>query len=819
MKPSFLTAVSVAFAASAAFGSTAASADRPAAICGFTTDIRGVEAEVMKPGRYVYEMFADKWIEPKDFGKYAVVYYGEKIAGAAKGKNWKDDESRAAIAKYLDDGGTVVVAGDYCLRQLMGFENKKKPDPLRARIRHMRRLIGRTKADFGKAGRRLGYADDAGNFIVTPEGLEVQKIADEYRAVFASVKGLATLPLEGEWEAKPLGAPGGLTYPTAFPRRPTLGKPAARRDGLVLFDGAAKATIALGGTLADDKCPTGAVRMLAGELAWHLEKMCGARFDVVDGEPESGPALVYRELKRPAGFERGEAAYFKIWREGGKVILGGDPEGGLSRATTYVLEALGCRYIWPGETGKIVPRRDKVVLPEIAVEDATPFVIRRIRLYGKPEWRDRPENRDFYRWHGMNDMSYMNNGWPGPLDDYQWGHYYKDYYPKYYKTHRDWFALQPDGTRNLHLGSHPERPTFCLSNRELAKFTAERIKEGFRADPSKKCLSLCLPDGATATQCMCEECRRMDPVNAAKGSVTVFFPERRRVPYVASTDRVFEFMNRIAEEVEKEFPDKLLSCYAYGGYTAPPVKTVPHRNLVILSVAGYYASYGRGDEVERNLCAWRSFGNKILWRPNAHGGFYIAVPDNEGRRMFDDISLMAANGIFGVDYDTMSNEWATKPLMYYAACKAHFNPDGLDYDSVADDWCRAGFGPGWRHVREYFDIVERACLKASKENSEAPPPVNWAQRVAAACRLPNATDYDALDRCLAAARAEAGGDEAVLFRIGRLEFGTGLGRRMKKIRAGKATPEEKEEARRFIREYLEKDPSSYEAGHGRLVVK
>ena len=805
-------ALAACFAAAIGAGAAlSAAADRPAAICGFATDVRGVESEVMKPCRYVYEKFENKWLEPADFGKYAVVYYGEKIDGAAKGRNWKDEASRAAIAKYLDEGGTVIVAGNYCLRQLMGFEDKKKPDPLRARIKHMTRLIGRTKANCSKAGKSLGYADDAGNFIVTPEGQQVRQIAEEYKAAFAAAKGLATVPVEGKWEAKPLGEPGTLTYPTAFPKRPKLGKPVARPDGLVLLDGGAKAVIAISGALADDKSPSNAVRMLANELAWHLAKVGGAKFDVVDGEPAKGPALVYRELKRPEGFARGTEAYFKIWREGDKVVLGGEGTG-LSRATTYVLEALGCRYIWPGESGKIIPKKTRIVLPEIAVEDATTFVIRRMRIYGRPEWRDREENRDFFRWHGMNDTSYMTTDKPGPADAYQWGHYYKDYYPKYYKTHREWFALQPDGTRNLHLGSHTERPTFCLSNRELAKFTAERIKAEFRANPAKKCLSLCLPDGATATQCMCEECRRLDPVNAAKGSITVFFPERTRIPYVASTDRVFEFMNRIAAEVEKEFPDKLLSCYAYGGYTAPPVKTVPHKNLVILSVAGYYSKYGRGDEVERNLAAWASFGNRILWRPNAHGGFYIPVPDNFGRRMFNDISLMAENGLFGVDYDTMKCEWATKPFVYYMSTKAHFNPDRLDFDTIADDYCKAGFGAGWKAVREYFDIVEKACDKAAKENASSPAPVTWAQRVEASCRLPNATDYDALDRCVAAARAATAGDEAIAFRLGRLDFGTGLGRRMKKIRAGKATPEEKEEARQFISDYLARDPSAYPSG-------
>ena len=223
-------------------------------------------------------------------------------------------------------------------------------------------------------------------------------------------------------------------------------------------------------------------------------------------------------------------------------------------------------------------------------------------------------------------------------------------------------------------------------------------------------------------------------MNAAEGRFTVYFPERRSVKYVATTDRVFTYMNRVAEEVAKEHPDKLLSCYAYGSYTEPPVRVKPHKNLIILSVAGYYPSRFGDNEVERNVCAWHSFGNRILWRPNAHAGFGVAAPDNIARRMFDDISLLAENGIFGVDYDTMGDEWATKAFMYYMVCKAHFNPDRLDFDSIADDYCRAAFGAGWRHMREYFDIVERRRTRRRSRTARRPPPSHgscvWPLRVA-----------------------------------------------------------------------------------------
>ena len=425
-------AVWFALALAAAVTRCAAAKDgRPVALVGFTTDVRGVESEVMKPGRYVYEKFCDQWPDPDSYGRYSVIYFGEKLDGAAKGRNWMSGEARAAAEKFIADGGVVIVGGDYCMRQLMGWPNKKSPDPLRAKIRHMPRLIGRTRANFSKAGKRLGYADDAGNYVLTPEGQQLEQIVSEYRALFASVKGVAKIPVEGRWEAKPLGAPGSLKPPTTFPKRPKLGWPVERRDGLVLLGDGAKAVVALG-----DCGGSKAVRRLAGELAWHLEKMSGQAFKVVDGEPAKGPALVYRTVRCPDGFARGTEAYFKIWREGDKVVLGGE-DTGKSRATTYVLEALGCRYVWAGETGKVIPRKTHIVLPEIAVEDATPFVIRKMRMNRQPAWVDRKGNRDFWQWHGMNDMGLVDTERPGHASGYAWGHYYGDYYAKYYKTHRD----------------------------------------------------------------------------------------------------------------------------------------------------------------------------------------------------------------------------------------------------------------------------------------------------------------------------------------------------------------------------------------------
>lgn len=780
---------------------------RPVALMGFGTDVEAIKTDVTDRCRYESATFVDGWVEPSEYGRYSVLYFGEKLRGAAKGRNWRGGEARAAAERFIAGGGTVIVAGRAAMSELFGKDDPARPDPLREKVLYVPRSLGRVKVSYARSGKPLSFADDTGNDILTDEGRDVKSLEDALVAAFAKAAGVARLPETERWEAVPLGPPGNLRLPERFLRRPRLGKPLLRKKGLTLFDGKVAASIVLGDYGE-------AARSLAEELAWHLGKMSGGTFPVVAGEPGSGPALVYRRLSCPKDFARGNHAYFKIWREGDKVFLGGEGAG-ISRATTYVLEALGCRYIWPGETGKIIPKREAITLPEIDVADATPFAIRRMRLYGWPEFPDRAGNRDFWRWHGMNDTKTMTTDRPGDADGYQWGHSFGDFYPKYAKTHPEWFALQPDGTRTLHLGARTERPVFCLSNTGLvAAAAAQKIAE-IKAHPEKKAVSLCLPDGATATWCMCRACRERDPVNAPAGSLNVFFPKRATVDYVSLTDRVFSFMNSVAEKTVAEYPGVLLSTYAYSCYTKPPVRVRPHPNLLILSVAGNYTDASNAGVVEHNLAAWSSFGNKVLWRPNVHCGFRVAAPDNLARQMFDDISVLAENGVFGFDYDTMYCEWATKAFVYYTTAKAHFNPDRLDFDSFADDFCHAGFGAAAGRVRAYFDEVARASSAAAEENAADPePPSGWAQRRRRQNSLLRHLDFNALDALLASAREAAGDDAAVLRRLARLQFGNDIGRFAARQRIGvpsKPSAEETEAFRKHAAAYLASDPAAFKA--------
>ena len=94
------------------------------------------------------------------------------------------------------------------------------------------------------------------------------------------------------------------------------------------------------------------------------------------------------------------------------------------------------------------------------------------------------------------------------------------------------------------------------------------------------------------------------------------------------------------------------------------------------------------------------------------------------------------------------------------------------------------------------------------------PTAGWAERERRQNRLFAQLDFDALDALLAQAKSAAKGDEAVLKRLERLQFGNDLGRFFSRMALGKPskpTDDEKKEFRKYVDGYLSKDPAAYKA--------
>ena len=56
-------------------------AGKPVALIGFGTDVKAMVSDVLRPNRIVCELFIDQWLDPQDYGKYSVLYFGARQHG------------------------------------------------------------------------------------------------------------------------------------------------------------------------------------------------------------------------------------------------------------------------------------------------------------------------------------------------------------------------------------------------------------------------------------------------------------------------------------------------------------------------------------------------------------------------------------------------------------------------------------------------------------------------------------------------------------------------------------------------------------------
>ena len=744
---------------------------KPLAIVSASSEEEGtLVLDVCRPNRVDCRWFASKGdFQKEKLEDYAAIYLGEKLP---KGF----DPAGPELRSWVKAGGTLLAAGQETSAAVADFERGE------GRIATFPASIGIRRFAYMASGTALGHPDAQGVYVRTPEGEELERLIRDQAVALLEAKDLSRTAETSEWDVKPLGAPGNIRLPSGFANKAVFRPAPVRAPGLVFRRGARQGVVVSEGK--------GTLK-LAEELKYHLDRLCGGSVPVVRERTDGVPAIVLRELEDGA---RGRSV---IRREGDVLFVEGRGTG-LSHAVTYLLEALGCRYLWPGATGKVIPKGTEIVVPEIALDFVPVLKQREIRDYyvsrrvpDDPRFRrlgldqatfdrfhaaerfDRPGNRDFWEWHGVNDGTDLEG-------KYVWNHYFLDYWQKYGKDHPDWFALQPNGSRYQDLGNRPERPCLCLSNEGLIEQVARDHIERFRREPETVALSVCLPDGGHPSPCMCAKCRALDPVNAAVSPFTKMYfgaPVHAARPYVALTDRVLWFANRVQERIRAACPGRKVTNYVYSNYIDPPVKVRPDPDLVLLSVAGEYVADMYRRWPTDNLSAWSRFGNMLFWRPNALWGFGLGLPQNFGRAIFNDIETFKANGIVGTDFDCMFGAWLTYGVVYYMTAKAQLNPDRLDYDTLLDDYCRAAYGPAACTMRAYYDYLEdrtEASVAHGDNGSDGVRRLNYRQT--ATYRLARNLDFAKLAAWLTEAEKAAAGDADVLARLSlqreALEYGT-----------------------------------------------
>lgn len=395
---------------------------------------------------------------------------------------------------------------------------------------------------------------------------------------------------------------------------------------------------------------------------------------------------------------------------------GSDPrKPALARPVFHLLEALGCRYLWPGEVGKVVPRRPRLTVPEIDVRFTPLIGQRNLRFAGHdvrnatqglawlgftPEQHraafERAERTtaegEWAAWNRLGGNLGITGGHAGAGLRGGWA--------EHGQAHPEWFALQADGTRDQSAAK--ERWRLCVSNPQLVEHVARDIiaQLGGKARPGT--FSLSPNDGGYSSFCLCDACRKLDPPDGPRIKLMIFQrvggAERTEMDYVSLTDRYLHYWNAVVERVTQVVPDQLFLVDAYSAYSNPPVRERVHPNLVLRYVPTQVDTWK----------AWQAAGaQRVLWRPNnLHRGYNDGALKPQARETGQTLQYLSQNGVIATDMDSIYHHWATQGLLYYTAARLSWDP-AQDFDALLEDYCRTGFGAGAESVKQYFRRIER----------------------------------------------------------------------------------------------------------------
>jgi hypothetical protein len=481
-----------------------------------------------------------------------------------------------------------------------------------------------------------------------------------------------------------------------------------------------------------------------------------------------------------------------------------DPDGSRYAVTTFLEDALGVRFLWPGELGLVAPARRTITVEPLDRKFTPPIAQRQIR---NAHYNDRVQaGLDYLGLKKEDDAraeAMIRGAGPASPGWFDWqrlggrlglvgGHAYGYVWEKYHAAHPEWFAMQPNGSRDLSkLG--PARARLCKSNLELIEALArDKIEELDQRRSGS--VSLSPNDGGPATFCMCPECKKLDPPEGRK--ITLWdnsAPQRHDFEYVSLTDRMVWFWNQLATRITAKHPEAWLTVYAYSAYKAPPVREKLHPNLAVAFVGMTYTRDSERRQARADWDQWARATKKLYWRPNL---LLFArregTPSLYAHKLAEDLQYFAHHSLLGTDFDSCMHHWATEGVNYYVLARLLWNPDA-SVDAIMDDYCQAGFGEAAPHIRRYLARIEELTNRIAAE--ELSPTAPYTPPVVA--ELGGILD----------AATHATKDETMRQRIGFLRRGldfTGLQNRTHSLAAARAaqgtTPADKEALLRLQQE-------------------
>lgn len=435
----------------------------------------------------------------------------------------------------------------------------------------------------------------------------------------------------------------------------------------------------------------------ARELSGYLKQVTGADFHIRSESQvrSDAPQIVVGQCSRAksilAGVDWNALGYdgIVLKTKGNTLVLaGGRPRGSLYAVYTFLEDTVGCR--WWTSTESYIPRKRTLQVPALDVT-----YVPKLR-YREAFYRDPIENPRFAAKLKLNGHFYnIPAEYGGHYSIIGWCHTFYSLLPpqEYFAQHPEWYS-EINGKRTTDWAQ------LCLTNEEMRKELTKNALERIRKNPIAGIISISQNDWHGP--CQCAKCKA---VVQEEGS---------------ESGPLIRFVNAVAEDIEREFPEVMVETLAYQYTRKPPLHVRPRRNVVV-RLCTIECSFTQPLEADANkafrddMAAWSAIApNLYVWDYVTDFSCYL-IPHPNMRVLAPNIRFFEKNNAIGVfeQGDSATSVGDFVRLRAWLLAHLLWNPS-LDEKKLMSEFINGYYGAAGPYIAKYLDLIHDSLSRSGK---------------------------------------------------------------------------------------------------------
>ena len=370
-------------------------------------------------------------------------------------------------------------------------------------------------------------------------------------------------------------------------------------------------------------------------------------------------------------------------------------------AVAEFLNRLGVRWFMPSDFGEVVPRSKTISFGDIDFRDRPDFILRTWWGYMPYDminqeilWKLRNKMQIFALIPVAGDSS-VRGYMPGKEE---------------VASHPEYFARKADGSVD------PYNPN--LTDPDIPRLVAQKMKEHCKAEQERTGVLPvaipCAPDDGMPVD------HKPGTLKANQGFVEIVGREGV-YSEISVSEEWFAFLNKVAEELAKEYPGVKIASNGYANRNTPPEGVELHPNIMIM-YASIWADTLKAFDNPRSwhgaiqgavLERWCELSRSVsLYRYNYTMLGTSLAPVPTVRKMAHDYPLYKKWGVIGFSDEQKPAAYMEQGITtFYLRARLEWKAD-LDVKAELDDYFEKWYGKAAAPARAFWEALEE-CIETT----------------------------------------------------------------------------------------------------------